>query len=246
MLTKIKLILSNREIVLKILITFALLLVFKAGTYIPVPLIDITNVKAIVSGNDFLTVLNAFSGGGLSNFSILALGISPYITASIVIQMLQIVIPKFKEWGESGEVGKQKLNRWTRYATIVVAMVQALLIVFSLGSKPDNILASSVLQYKNIYWLFYLYMAVVITAGSCFTMWLADLITRHGAGNGSSMIISAGIISSIPSMFATLGRTYLGSNFTVGNMFIFIFITLLYVLLIVSIIYCYDCWSCIL
>ena len=237
MLTKIKLILSNREIVLKILITFALLLVFKAGTYIPVPLIDITNVKAIVSGNDFLTVLNAFSGGGLSNFSILALGISPYITASIVIQMLQIVIPKFKEWGESGEVGKQKLNRWTRYATIVVAMVQALLIVFSLGSKPDNILASSVLQYKNIYWLFYLYMAVVITAGSCFTMWLADLITRHGAGNGSSMIISAGIISSIPSMFATLGRTYLGSNFTVGNMFIFIFITLLYVLLIVGVVW---------
>ena len=237
MLTKIKLILSNREIVLKILITFALLLVFKAGTYIPVPLIDITNVKAIVSGNDFLTVLNAFSGGGLSNFSILALGISPYITASIVIQMLQIVVPKFKEWGESGEVGKQKLNRWTRYATIVVAMVQALLIVFSLGSKPDNILASSVLQYKNIYWLFYLYMAVVITAGSCFTMWLADLITRHGAGNGSSMIISAGIISSIPSMFATLGRTYLGSNFTVGNMFIFIFITLLYILLIVGVVW---------
>ena len=237
MLTKIKLILSNREIVLKILITFALLLEFKAGTYIPVPLIDITNVKAIVSGNDFLTVLNAFSGGGLSNFSILALGISPYITASIVIQMLQIVIPKFKEWGESGEVGKQKLNRWTRYATIVVAMVQALLIVFSLGSKPDNILASSVLQYKNIYWLFYLYMAVVITAGSCFTMWLADLITRHGAGNGSSMIISAGIISSIPSMFATLGNTYLGSNFTVGNMFIFIFITLLYVLLIVGVVW---------
>ena len=238
MLTKIKLIFSNREIVLKILITFALLLVFKAGTYIPIPLIDITNVKAIVSGNDFLTVLNAFSGGGLSNFSVLALGISPYITASIVIQMLQIVIPKFKEWGESGEVGKQKLNRWTRYATIVVAMLQALLIVFSLGSKPDNILASSVLQYKDIYWLFYIYMAVVITAGSSFTMWLADLITRHGCGNGSSMIISAGIISSIPSMFATLGSTYLvGDNFSVGNMFIFIFITLLYVLLIVGVVW---------
>ena len=80
-------------------------------------------------------------------------------------------------------------------------------------------------------------LALLITAGSCFTMWLADLITRHGAGNGSSMIISAGIISSIPSMFATLGRTYLGSNFTVGNMFIFIFITLLYVLLIVGVVW---------
>ena len=89
MLNKAKLILSNREIVLKILVTFGLLLVFKAGTYIPIPLISTTSVQQILSGNDFLTVLNAFSGGGLSNFSILALGISPYITASIVIQMLQ-------------------------------------------------------------------------------------------------------------------------------------------------------------
>ena len=106
MLNKAKLIFSNREIVLKILITFALLLVFKAGTYIPIPLIDTANVQYIVQGNDFLTVLNAFSGGGLSNFSILALGISPYITASIVIQMLQMVIPKFQEWAEAGEAGK--------------------------------------------------------------------------------------------------------------------------------------------
>ena len=105
MLSKAKLILSNREIVLKILVTFALLLVFKVGTYLPIPLISTTSVQQLISGNDFLTILNAFSGGGLSNFSILALGISPYITASIVIQMLQMVIPKFKEWSEQGEMG---------------------------------------------------------------------------------------------------------------------------------------------
>ena len=98
MLNKVKLVFSNREVVLKLLITFALLLVFKIGTYIPIPLIDTTNVRALVQNNDFLTILNAFSGGGLSNFSILALGISPYITASIVIQMLQMIIPKFKEF----------------------------------------------------------------------------------------------------------------------------------------------------
>ena len=85
--------------------------------------------------------------------------------------MLQIVIPKFKEWSESGEVGKQKLNRITRYVTIVIAMIQGLLIIFSLGSRPDNILQASVLQYKNVYWLIYIYMAIVITAGSAFTMW---------------------------------------------------------------------------
>ena len=157
MFNKAKLILSNREVVLKILITFALLLVFKAGTYIPIPLIDTSTITNLISGNDFLTVLNAFSGGGLSHFSILALGISPYITASIVVQMLQMVIPTFKDWGEQGENGKEKLNRVTRYITIVISMVQALLIIFSLGSKPENVLGNSLIQYQNAYWVFYIF-----------------------------------------------------------------------------------------
>lgn len=236
MFTKAKQILSNREILLKILVTFGLLLVFKAGTYIPIPLVSTTSIKQILEGNSFLTVLNAFSGGGLSNFSILALGISPYITSSIVIQMLQLVIPKFKEWGESGEVGKQKLNRITRYTTIVVAMIQALLIIFSLGSNPLNILINDLIQYQSMAWLFYIYMAIVITAGSAFTMWLADLITRHGIGNGSSMIISAGIISSIPRMFITLSNKYLVSP-TALNVFLFILIVVLYVAMIVGVVF---------
>ena len=236
MFTKAKQILSNREILLKILVTFGLLLVFKAGTYIPIPLVSTTSIKQILDGNSFLTVLNAFSGGGLSNFSILALGISPYITSSIVIQMLQLVVPKFKEWGESGEVGKQKLNRITRYTTIVVAMIQALLIIFSLGSNPLNILIDDLIQYQSMAWLFYIYMAVVITAGSAFTRWLADLITRHGIGNGSSMIISAGIISSIPNMFITLSNKYLASA-TALNVFLFILIVVLYVAMIVGVVF---------
>ncbi|MBQ3253702.1 MAG: preprotein translocase subunit SecY [Acholeplasmatales bacterium] len=237
MFNKAKLILSNREIVLKVLVTFALLLVFKAGTYIPIPLIDTASVQYMIAGNDFLTVLNAFSGGGLANFSILALGISPYITASIVIQMLQMVIPKFQEWSEQGEVGKQKLNRITRYTTVLIAMIQALLIIFSLGSKPDNILTNSVLQYKNVYWLIYFYMAIVVTAGSAFTMWLADLITRHGIGNGSSMIISAGIVGSIPTMFATLNAKYTGVNFSGLNLFLYILVVVLYIAMIVGVIF---------
>ena len=211
MFNKAKQILSNREVVLKIIITFALLLVFKAGTYIPIPLIDISSIKGLIGNNDFLTVLNTFSGGGLSNFSILALGISPYITASIVIQMLQMVIPKFREWGEQGEVGKQKLNRITRYTTVVMSMIQALLIIFSFSTNTINMLDTSIAEYERYAWVFYIYMAIVITAGSAFTMWLADLITRHGIGNGSSMIISAGIISSIPYMFQTLYTKYLDS-----------------------------------
>ena len=237
-MNKIKLILSNREIVLKILVTFGLLLVFKAGTYIPIPLISTTSVQNIIKGNDFLTVLNAFSGGGLSNFSILALGISPYITSSIVVQMLQMVIPKLNEWNEQGDAGKQKVNRVTRYVTVGIAMIQALVIIFSLGAKPENILGDSLIQYKNVYWLIYLYMAVVVTAGSAFVMWLADLITRHGIGNGSSMIISAGIISSLPTMFTTLYFKYLeGSVITTGNFFLCALIVLLYIAMIIGVVF---------
>ncbi|MDE5715064.1 MAG: preprotein translocase subunit SecY [Anaeroplasmataceae bacterium] len=237
MFEKLKKILSNREIVLKIIFTFAILFAFKVGTYIPIPLVSTTSIRQVIAGNDFLTVLNAFSGGGLSNFSILALGISPYITSSIVVQMLQLLIPKLKEWSEQGEVGKQKTNRVTRYVTIALAMVQALVLIFGLGSKPENVLVDSLIQYKNFYWLFYVYMAIVVTAGSCLTMWLADLITRHGVGNGSSMIISAGIVSSIPAMFSALNAQYLGNNFSGLNVFLYILVILLYIGMILAVVF---------
>ncbi|MDE7213186.1 MAG: hypothetical protein K2N42_01240, partial [Anaeroplasmataceae bacterium] len=236
MLEKLKKILSNKEILRKIIFTFAILLVFKIGTYIPIPLISTTSIRGIIAGNDFLTVLNAFSGGGLSNFSILALGISPYITSSIIVQMLQLLIPKLKEWGEQGEVGKVKIGRVTRYVTIVLAMVQALVLIFGLGAQPENVLIDSLIQYKNFYWAFYIYMAVVITAGSAFTMWLADLITRHGVGNGSSMIISAGIISSIPAMISALNNQYLGDKTSGLNIFLYILVVVLYIAMILAVV----------
>lgn len=237
MLEKLKKILSNKEILQKIIFTFALLLVFKIGTYIPIPLVSTVGIQNVMRTTDFLTVLNAFSGGGLSNFSILALGISPYITSSIVVQMLQLLIPKLKEWGDQGEVGKAKISRVTRYVTIALAMVQALVLIFGLGSTPQNVLADSLIEYKDFYWAFYIYMALVITAGSAFTMWLADLITRHGIGNGSSMIISAGIISSIPAMFSTLGTKYLGANTTGLNIFLYILVIVLYIAMILGVVY---------
>lgn len=236
MLTKFKRIFSNPQIVRRIAITFLILLVFKIGTYIPVPLIDITAIKSMIQGNDFLTVLDTFSGGGLSQFSILALGISPYITASIIVQMIQLIIPKLKEWSEQGEVGKQKLNRVTRYVTVVLAFVQALALLFGLGSRPENILIPDILANHNLYWLYFIYMALVITAGSAFTMWIADLITRHGAGNGSSMIICAGIISSIPTMFRTLGTKYL-ATVSAANIACYIAIIVLYIVMILGVVF---------
>ena len=222
MFDKFKKILSNREVVLKIMITFGLLLAFKVGTYIPIPLFDTTQVQGIFEEANFFGILNAFSGGGLSNYSILALGISPYITSSIIIQMLQLLIPPLKEYSEQGEVGKAKLNRITRYTSIVLALVQALVLLFGLGQSIGDILIPDIMVNSRIYILYYLYMAIVIAAGSAFTMWIADLITRYGIGNGSSIIISAGIISSIPTMFTTLSTKYLGANATGLNIFLII------------------------
>lgn len=237
MLEKLKRIFSNPEIVKKIAFTFLILLVFKLGTYLPVPLIDTKGVSTILEGNSFLTILNTFSGGGLSSFSILALGISPYITAEIVVQMLGIVIPKLKEWQEEGETGRAKTNRVTRYVTVGIAFVQALALLFGLGSRPDNILKYDVLNDKDLFWLFYIYMAIVMTAGSAFTMWLADLITRHGIGNGSSMIITAGIVTSIPSMFTTLWSKYISSGVTAAHIICYISIILLYIIMILLVVF---------
>ena len=236
MFEKLKKILSNRDIVLKIIYTFIILLVFKLGTFTPIPLIDTVAIRETIKANDFLTILNAFSGGGLSNFSILALGISPYITSSIIVQMLQMVIPQLKELADQGEVGKTKLNKITRYVTVVLAMVQALVLLFGLGQDPSNILIVDALN-PNTIWLVYIYMAVVISAGSAFTMWLADLITRHGIGNGSSMIISAGIISSVPTMFVTLWTKYISAGVTAGNVACFAGIVLLYFAMILGVVF---------
>ncbi len=238
MLEKLKKILSNKDIIKSIIFTFLILLVFKACTYIPIPMVDTTAISQTISNNSFFSILNAFSGGGLSNFSILALGISPYITSSIIIQMLQLVIPKLKEWHEQGEVGKQKINRVTRYCTVVIAFAQGLALLFGLGARPENILIADVLANKNMFWVFYVYMAIIITAGSCFTMWLADLITRHGIGNGSSMIIAAGIISTIPAMFTTLWAKYIaGGLANAANITCYIAIIVLYFLMILGVVF---------
>ena len=235
-MNKLKRIFSNPDIIKRLAFTFLILLVFKLGTYIPVPLIDTNSIKQVLKGNDFLTILNTFSGGSLSSFSVLALGISPYITSSIIVQMLGMIIPSMKEWQEMGEQGKAKSNRITRYITIAVAMIQALALLFSLGSRPENILANSALAFGAT-WFLYIYMAIVITAGSAFTMWLADIITKHGIGNGSSMIICAGIVSSIPNMFSTLYSSYLGSAFSGANLAKYITVVVLYVAMIVAVVY---------
>jgi preprotein translocase subunit SecY len=182
------------EIRHKILFTFAMLIVFRIGTFIPVPHVNADILKAQDELN-VLGILNTFGGGALQNFSIFAMGIMPYITASIIVQLLQMdVVPKFTEWSRQGEMGRRKLAQFTRYFTIVLAFIQA--IGMSIGF---NNLANGQLI-VNPGWTTYLYIATVLTAGTAFLMWLGEQITAKGVGNGISIIIFAGITAAIPNV----------------------------------------------
>ena len=181
-----------RDIRNKILFTLAMLVIFRLGTFVPVPNVDADVLRA----SDELGIigfLNIFGGGALVNFSILAMGIMPYITASIIVQLLQMdVVPKFTEWAKQGEVGRRKLAQFTRYFTIVLAFIQA--IAMSYGF--NRMYGGQLIQDDGV--MTYVVIAIVLTAGTAFLLWLGEQITAHGVGNGISIIIFAGIVAAIP------------------------------------------------
>lgn len=177
----------------KIFFTLAILLVFRVGTHITVPGINAKALEA-VSNLPFLNMLSLVSGNAMRNFSIFALGVSPYISASIIVQLLQMdILPKFVEWGKQGEVGRRKLNQATRYIALVLAFVQSITI-----TAGFNALSGAQLTTVTLNWKTYLVIGTILTAGSMIVTWLGEQITDKGYGNGTSMIIFAGIISSLP------------------------------------------------
>lgn len=178
----------------KILFTLAVLIVHRIGSFIPVPNIDTEFLQTVDrSSSDMFGILNTFSGGALFNFSIFAMGIMPYITASIIVQLLSMdVIPKFAQWAKEGEVGKKKLSQITRYGTIGLGLIQAygLSIGFNRMYQLDMVINPGFGTYTII--------AIVLTSGTAFLMWIGEQITEKGIGNGISIIIFAGIVAGIP------------------------------------------------
>jgi len=229
---RIKAIFSNVQLLKRIGITLALLFIFRITTWIPIPLIDTSSISEFISGNDFLAILNNFTGNALGRFSIMAMGISPYITASIVVQMLQMdIVPILKEWSEQGETGKQKLNKLTRILGLVLAFVQSLVLLLGLGVAgseflPDILSPSPIL---------YIYMSLVVTAGAAFAMYIADLITRKGIGNGTSLLIVAGIITSLPSMITLLWSKYITNGNGGWDIVLFIAVILIYLAVLLGV-----------
>jgi len=214
----------------KILFTLLVLIVYRIGSFIPVPNIDTDVLKNTDHSDGIFGLLNTFSGGALFNFAIFAMGITPYITASIIVQLLSMdVIPKFAEWAKEGENGRRKLSQFTRYGTIVLGLVQAFgtAIGFNRLYNMDMVVDPGIATYTVI--------ALVLTAGTAFLMWLGEQITEKGIGNGISILIFAGIIAAIPTSISQIYNTlFAGDN--KDQLFFSILKVLLILLVVIAII----------
>ncbi|MBO9597619.1 MAG: preprotein translocase subunit SecY [Cohnella sp.] len=188
----------------RIVFTLMILIVYRIGSFIPVPNIDQEVLKAADrSGNDVFGLLNTFSGGALFNFSIFAMGIMPYITSSIIVQLLSMdVIPKFAQWAKEGEIGRKKMTQVTRYGTVVLGLIQAFALSYGFNRMYSQplVIDPSFATYALI--------ALVLTAGTSFLMWLGEMITENGIGNGISVIIFAGIVASFPTSIRQVYQQY--------------------------------------
>lgn len=191
---------KNKEIRKKIWITLILLLIFRLGCYIPVPGISASTFADNINEKSFLEIMSAISGGSLANATLFALGISPYINASIIIQLLSVGIPALERLSKQGEEGRKKIAQITRYVTIALAVAQAIGIIVNFGLSSDAVKLSVFNFGGNVNdtgakWIAGIFLTVVYTAGAMLVMWLGERITEYGVSNGISLIIFIGILS---------------------------------------------------
>ncbi len=186
----------NKDIRKKIIMTLLLLLLFRVGCYIPIPGLTMDTFSSAVSGNDFLSLMSGITGSALANGTLFALGIGPYINASIIMQLLTVGIPALERLSKQGEEGRKKITNITRLVTIVLAIIQSvgLIVLFgqTSGAIDTRFLGG---DWDGAIWIAGVFMVVVYTAGSCLVMWIGERITEYGVGNGISMIIFIGILS---------------------------------------------------
>jgi preprotein translocase subunit SecY len=190
MLNKLTQIWKAKDLRNKILFVLGMLVVFRLAAHIPVPGVDAAALKNLFESNQVLGLMNIFSGGGMQNFSIVMMGVAPYITASIIFQLLGMVVPKLEEM-QKEESGRRKINMWTRLITVPLAAIQSYGMITLLGQSSGGILG-------EISGLDYALTILTITTGTIFLMWIGELISEKKIGNGISLLIFAGIISALP------------------------------------------------
>jgi preprotein translocase subunit SecY len=185
----------------KILFTLFIIAIFRFGSWVPVPVVDVGFVQDELErqgSQGFVQIISLFSGGALTRFSVFALGIMPYITSSIIMQLLTVVIPKLQQWQEQGEAGTKKINQWTRYVTVVLALLQATGLAFLFNNPSAVGLSRSIFPQGTFTTPNVLLIVLVMTAGTAMIMWLGELITQRGVGNGMSILIFTSVISTLP------------------------------------------------
>ncbi len=212
--------LKNKDMQKRLGIVLGLLIAYRFLSHIPVPLADPTELKSIinsiVASSDFGGFLNLMSGGALAQISIMLVGMSPFITASIITQLLTKAIPKLEELHKDGESGRRKIQQWTRIITVPLAIVQSIAFIYILRQSVLEGSTAGTATMNPIDWV----MAVTaMTAGAVLLMWIGELITEQGIGNGISLVIFAGIVSQLPTMFGTLISSLF--NTTNGSLSVF-------------------------
>lgn len=213
----VKRIFALRDLRQKLIFTAIIIVIFRILAHIPLPGIDTAGLSNYFQNNQLLGMLDLFSGGSVSRFSFVMLGVGPYITASIIIQLLTVAIPSLEELQKEGEYGKQKINQYTRYLSIPLALIEAFGLVKLLESQKVVSISSN---------LELALVLVVATAGSTFLMWLGEYISEKGIGNGISMLISVGIIAGIPSQIASTAQV-LDNRMLVGGEMILAFVAMI-------------------
>ncbi|MBO4853215.1 MAG: preprotein translocase subunit SecY [Schwartzia sp.] len=208
----------------KITFTLIMFAIFRMGTHIPVPGVNPAVIEQLFSSGNLFGLLDLFSGGALSKFSIFAMSITPYINASIIIQLLTVVIPTLEQWSKEGQEGHKKTTQVTRYLTVALAFLQA--IGMSIGLK-DAILNPGVTSI--------LIIAITLTAGTVFLMWVGEQMTAQGVGNGISLIIFAGIVAALPKNLEKIYRYLQAGTVNALNVFVFVFIAIAMVVFVILI-----------
>ncbi|HYE60102.1 MAG TPA: preprotein translocase subunit SecY [Candidatus Kapabacteria bacterium] len=207
-----------------ILFVLAMLVIFRIVAHIPVPGVNLTNLERFLEGSQIFGLLNIFSGGTMENFSLVMLGVAPYITASIIFQLLTMIIPRLEELSKEGESGQQKISMYTRLATVPLGLLQAYGTIKLLSQSQYQI-------FDNLNTTTYLTIMITITAGTVFLMWLGELITEKKVGNGISLLIFAGIVSALPGALQTFAV-----NYTSADLFRYIMFALVGLLTIVGVV----------
>jgi len=209
----------------KLLYVVGLLVIFRLVSHIPIPGIDIAGLRQLLAGNQLVGMLDLFSGGTIKSFSIIMLGVGPYITSSIIFQLLAMIVPSLEELSKEGESGQAKINMYTRWLTVPLAFLQSYGMIKLLGQGGRHLLGNTSIWQIVI-------MMTTITAGTMFLMWLGELITEKKVGNGVSLLIFAGIVAGLPTTLQTAVVNYTSADF-----YTFVLFGLIAILTVVGVVF---------